>query len=452
MAMLFRKIESSIYEHFTSGNDKILVLTGARQVGKSFIIRHVARKVFRNVVEINLIEDYDGHRLFEDISDTSDFYLRLSSVAGDRLGTRDDTLVFLDEIQQYPQLFTLLKFLRQENRYTYVVSGSLLGLSLKSTTSIPLGSIDIRQMYPLDFEEFLIANGFGAEVLAAMKTKFERRESLDTVLHERVMSLFRRYLLTGGMPDAVNEYLLSHNIVKIRRIQQDIYRLYAIDAAKYDSDHRLSIERIFELIPSNMENKKKRLVYSKIENKKGKRFSDYAEETDYLTASGIALEVKAVSTPSFPLVESGLKNLLKLYLNDVGILTGILYRNNIAPIIDDECSVNLGSVYECVVAMELAAHENRLFYYDNKTKGEVDFLIDDYSKFAVTPIEVKSGKDYTVHSALSRLTSNPDYRLGEAFVLSNSPEVRRAGGISYIPVYYAMFFSGKGSEAGEILI
>ena len=138
------------------------------------------------------------------------------------------------------------------------------------------------------------------------------------------MSLFRRYLLVGGMPDAVNEYLNSHNIVKIREIQRDIQRLYAIDAAKYDAQHRLNIERIYRMIPSNMENKKKRLVYSDIENKKGKRASDYIEEIDYLIASGISLEVKAVSNPSFPLVESGIKNLLKLYLNDVGILKEIL--------------------------------------------------------------------------------------------------------------------------------
>ncbi len=450
--MLYRKIEDTIYEHFTSKNSKILAVTGARQIGKSFIIRHVASKIFKNVVEINLIEDYEKNHLFEKVASTEDFYLMVSSIAGERLGSKDDTLIFLDEIQQYPHLLTLLKFLRQENRYTYAVSGSLLGISLKSTTSIPIGSIDIKQMYPLDFEEFLIANNFGKEALAALKSSFERRESINESLHSKVMSLFRRYLLVGGMPDAVNEYLNSHNIVKIREIQRDIQRLYAIDAAKYDAQHRLNIERIYRMIPSNMENKKKRLVYSDIENKKGKRASDYIEEIDYLIASGISLEVKAVSNPSFPLVESGIKNLLKLYLNDVGILTEILYKNNISPIIDDECSVNLGSVYECAVAMELAAHDNQLFYYDNKTKGEVDYLIDNYQTLTVTPIEVKSGKDYTVHSALTKLTTNPDYRLGEAFVLSNSAQVRKEGNITYLPIYYIMFFSGKGNDAPEILI
>ena len=322
--MLYRKIEDTIYEHFTSKNSKILAVTGARQIGKSFIIRHVASKIFKNVVEINLIEDYEKNHLFEKVASTEDFYLMVSSIAGERLGSKDDTLIFLDEIQQYPHLLTLLKFLRQENRYTYAVSGSLLGISLKSTTSIPIGSIDIKQMYPLDFEEFLIANNFGKEALAALKSSFERRESINESLHSKVMSLFRRYLLVGGMPDAVNEYLNSHNIVKIREIQRDIQRLYAIDAAKYDAQHRLNIERIYRMIPSNMENKKKRLVYSDIENKKGKRASDYIEEIDYLIASGISLEVKAVSNPSFPLVESGIKNLLKLYLNDVGILKEIL--------------------------------------------------------------------------------------------------------------------------------
>ncbi|MDE6462239.1 MAG: AAA family ATPase [Muribaculaceae bacterium] len=450
--MLFRKIETSIREYFSSDRDKVLVITGARQVGKSFIIRHVASQMFRNVIEINMVEDADNARLFESVTSTDDFYLRLSIIAGDRMGDRDDTVVFIDEIQQYPHLLTMLKFLRQERRFTYVASGSLLGIALKSSTSIPLGSIEIKQMYPLDFEEFLIANNFGQAAIDIMRVKFEERQPLDQAMHNQVMGLFRRYLLTGGMPDAVNEYLRSRNMVKIREIQRDIMNLYALDASKYDSGRRLNIARIYQMIPSYMESKKKRLVYKDIEGKRGKRSSDYVEEIDYLIASGIALEVKAVSNPSFPLLESGQKNLLKLYLNDVGLLTGALYRNNIMPILDDECSVNLGSVYESVVAQELAAHNHNLFYYDNKTYGEVDYLIDNYASLTAMPVEVKSGKDYTVHSALTRLVSNRDYRIGHACVLANTREVTTDGLITYMPVYYVMFFSGLGSDSTEILL
>lgn len=450
--MLYRKIQEAIYQHFTSKVDTILVVTGARQIGKSFIIRHVASKIFKNIVEINLIDDYNGLKLFSEVSSIDEFHLRLSSVAGADLGSAENTLVFLDEIQQYPHLLTLLKFLRQEGRYTYAVSGSLLGLSLKYTSSIPVGSLTILNMYPLDFEEFLIANNVGKDAIQYLRDCFLKRKSLDETTHNMIMNLFKRYLLVGGMPQAVQNFVDSRNLVTVRKIQDDIHTLYEADAGKYDIDHRLKIERIYSMIPSAMENRKKRIIYREIERQSGKRHGNYIEEFDFLSASGIALETKAITNPSFPLIESGMKNLLKLYLNDVGMLTGILYKNNIKPVLDSECSVNLGSVYETVVAMELIAHGHKLFYYDNKKNGEVDFLIDDYYNLRALAIEVKSGKDYTVHSALTRLIDNPDYRMDEGIVLSNAREVKYVSGITYLPIYYVMFFDTKGNSEQQILL
>ena len=194
------------------------------------------------------------------------------------------------------------------------------------------------------------------------------------------------------------------------------------------------------MIPSNLENKKKRVVIQNIENIRGKRSSDYEDEFDYLINAGIALDVKAISTPTFPLIENSGKNLLKLYLNDVGLLTNILYRTNIRAVLDDVKSINLGSVYESVVASELIAHGHKLFYYDNRSKGEVDYLIDDYDSLSAVPIEVKSGKDYTVHSALNAFVQNEDYHIKKAFVVSNERNVTQNGKITYIPIYYIMFF------------
>ncbi len=450
--MLHRKIESHITKYLTHNENKVLIVSGARQVGKSFIIRHVANKLFPNFIELNLIKDYEGERLFEKVRTTDDFYLTLSMIAGDKLGTVEDTIIFLDEIQQYPHLLTMMKFLREENRFRYVASGSLLGVTLKKSTSIPLGSIDIMQMYPMDFEEFLIANGFGNDAIEFMRSQFIKRESLSESMHSRVMDLFKRYLLVGGMPEAVNTFLTTHNIVKIRDIQRDIHDLYSIDASKYDDEHRLKISRIYNLVPSNLENKKKRLIFKNIENIKGKRAENYHDEIEYLISSGITLEVKAISNPTFPLLESEHKNLLKLYLNDVGLLTAILYRNNISAILNDEASINLGSVYECAVATELASSRHNLFYYDNRTHGEVDYLIDDYSSLSVVPIEVKSGKDYKRHSALTRFVSTEDYHINYGYVLSNNREVECDGKITYMPVYYVMFMNGDGHEGDEILI
>lgn len=438
--MLYRKIEADIEKHLTSDSNKILIIDGARQIGKTYIIRHVGQKLFENYIEINLLEDSLQQRLFESARTVEDFYLQVSMIAGDRMKDKRSTLIFLDEIQAYPHLLTLLKFLKQDDKFTYIASGSLLGVTLAKTTSIPMGSIQVRHMFPMDFEEFLIANGFNQFAISAMRKKFQAMESLDENTHARVMDLFKKYLLVGGLPDAVNTYLNEKNIVSVREIQSEIHEYYAMDASKYDQENRLKIRKIYDMIPSNLENKKKRVVVQRIEDKRGKRFSDYQDEFDYLIYGGIALEVKAISTPVFPLIESSGKNLLKLYLNDVGILTGILYQHNIRAVLDDVRSINLGTVYESVVASELRAHGHSLFYYDNRSKGEVDFLIDDYDCLSAVPIEVKSGKDYTVHSALNHFLSNEDYNIAKGYVLSNERNVTQKGKVIYLPVYYVMFF------------
>ncbi|MBP5649295.1 MAG: ATP-binding protein [Clostridia bacterium] len=438
--MLYRKIGKEIETHLKSNSNKIMIVNGARQVGKSYIIRHIGNKLFANYIEINLLEDSLGNRNFEKIRTVADFYLQVSMLAGDKMKEKQNTLIFLDEIQAYPHILTLLKFLKQDDRFTYICSGTLLGVTLAKTSSIPMGSITVVQMYPLDFEEFLYANGFNEYAISALQEKFQKHEALDEATHRTVMDLFKKYLLVGGLPDAVNSYLADYNIVKVRAIQREIHEYYATDASKYDEENKLKIRRIYDMIPSTLENKKKRIIVKDIENKKGKTFTQYQDEFDYLINAGIAIEVKATSTSVFPLIESSGKNLLKLYLNDVGILTGILYKNNIRTIMDDEKSINLGTVYESVVASELKAHGRPLFYYDNRNNGEVDFLIDDYDSLSAVPIEVKSGKDYTVHSALNRFLSNPDYHVKKGYVLSNERKIYEENNVIYMPVYFCMFF------------
>ncbi len=438
--MLYRKITTLIEDHLKSDTGKILLIDGARQVGKTYIIRYIGKKLFENYIELNMVEDSVGAGLFANTRTIEDFYLQVSMVAGDRMKQKENTLIFIDEIQAYPHLLTLLKFLAQDDKFTYIASGSLLGVTLSETTSIPMGSIRKVRMFPLDFEEFLYANGMNAPAISALRKKFERIEALDESVHNKLMDLFRKYLLVGGLPDAVNAYLETKNIQLVREIQSEIHDYYAADASKYDAERKLKIRRVYDLIPSNMENKKKRIIAQNIEGKKGKVFANYSDEFEYLISSGIALNVQAISNPVFPLIESSGKNLLKLYLNDVGILTGILYGSNVRAILDDERSINLGSVYESVVASELAAHGHRLFYYDNRSKGEVDYLIDDYDALSAVPIEVKSGKDYTVHSALNNFVSNEDYHIKKAFVLSNERTVKTNKKITYLPIYYIMFF------------
>lgn len=436
-----------------SDSDRMLLIDGARQIGKSYIIRWVGQKMFSNYIEINMEEDKLGDRVFAAAKTINDFYIALSVVAGEKMKNKTSTLVFIDEIQAYDHLFTLVKFLMKDNRFTYIASGSLLGVTLKNTQSVPIGSLDIEHMFPMDFEEFLYANGVGELAVETMRESFNKRLALSDTMHGKMMDFFKKYLLVGGLPKAVETFVESRNIVAFRSIQREAHELYGIDASKYETEHnkKLKIRRIFNMIPSNLENKKKRVVIKDIENKSWKRSEDYSDEFDYLISAGIAIDVKAISTPTYPLIENSGKNLLKLYMNDVGILSGIFYRNNITAIMSDIKSINLGSIYETVVAQELKAHGYDLYYYDNKKNGEVDYLIDDADKLTNIPIEVKSGKDYNTHSALDTFLSNKDYNIKRAYVLSNEQRVYTENEITYMPIYYIMFFQNDSNVMEQLL-
>lgn len=449
--MLERKF-TQFLEHFLMEEpNKILLVNGARQIGKSYLIRYVGQKLFSHFVEINLREDVEGDQVFADVHSSNDLYMRLSNYYSKPLGNKSNTLVFLDEIQSYPHLMTMLKFLNQESRYRFIASGSQLGIALSETPSVPLGSVTIEQMYPLDFEEFLWATGIGEEWIDNIREHFIHEQALDESTHNILLKRFQYYLLVGGLPEAINNYLADRNMVRVRQTHRDIHNLYRIDASQYDEEHKLKIRKIYDLIPSNLENKKKRIVYKNIEDKKGKTFSDYADEFEYLTNSGVALEVSAISNPRFPLAESDQKKLVKLYLNDVGLLTNLLYELNVNAVLQDIKSINLGTVYESVVAQELVAHGFKLHYYDNKKKGEVDFLVDDHDNLTVLPLEIKSGKNYTEHSALTNFLETADYGINRAVVFSNEREIFKKKGVTYLPIYYCMFLNNKHSDKPVIL-
>ena len=449
--MLERKFTQCLEHFLTNEPDKILLVNGARQIGKSYLVRYVGKRLFKHFVEINLKEDKEGDQVFAGVKTTNDLYMRLGNYYSKPLGNKTDTLVFLDEIQSYPHLMTMLKFLNQEGKYRFISSGSQLGVALSETPSVPIGSIMVEQMYPLDFEEFLWATGVSKEWIEHIRGAFGREESLDETTHELLLKRFQYYLLIGGLPEAVNKYLEDRNMVRVRATHKDIRELYRIDASQYDEEHKLIIRRIYDMIPSNLENKKKRVVYNKIENKKGKHFADYADEFEYITNSGVALEVLAISNPRFPLAESEQKKLIKLYLNDVGLLTHLLYGLNVNAVLQNVRSINLGTVYESVVAQELTAHGFKLHYYDNKQKGEVDFLIDDYDTLRVLPLEVKSGKDYTEHSALTKFLETPEYGINRAIVFSNERQVYQKKGVTYMPIYYCMFLRNNAPNDAVIL-
>lgn len=435
---MYRKISKYIEDYFNNEHSKILCIDGARQTGKTYIIRECAQKHFKNFIEINLANDKAGSQSFMNVRDVDSFLLRVAAIAGSKMKDKENTVIFLDEIQVYPELLTLLKPLNEQGRYRYICSGSQLGLALNDSTLTPMGSIIEKRMYPMDFEEFLLANDVGEEVISYMKDKFLKREVIDEAIHNRIFNLFKIYLLVGGLPAAVKEYVKSKNIYKVREIHKDIIKFYADDASKYDKEHKLKIKTIYSLIPSNIENKVKRLQFKSIENKDDARYIRYEDEFDYLLSSGIALGTNAISNPKFPLIQSSCRNLIKLYMNDVGLLTNALYKTNVEAVLDNK-GVNLGAVYETFVAEELKAHDHELYYYDRKKVGEVDYLVDDYDSLSVLPLEIKSGKDYNNFRALPKLVENKEFKIKEGLILSNDKEVKKEGNITYLPIYFVMF-------------
>ena len=435
--MFYRKIEERINRYYADKNAKILVIDGARQIGKSFIIRETGKKFFKHFVEINLKDDSEGDKLFESVRTTEDFYLQVSALYGNNLGDVSETMIFLDEIQVYPHLLTMLKPLKADARYRYICSGSLLGITLQHTF-IPMGSIDEVKMFPMDFEEFLLANNVGKDVISYLRKCFAGQTPPSEGIHKTILGLFKRYLLSGGLPDSVKAFVEAKNVYTMRENQALTYKYYSDDAAKYDKEHSLKIRRIYDYLPSCMENKVKRIQFKKIEDAPKASMGRYQDEFDYLLSSGCVLGAKAISNPVFPLCESASKNLIKLYYNDVGLLTNLLYKNNIDAVLNKDSGVNLGSVYETACAMELSAHGHDLYYFDSKKVGEVDFLINDYENTSILPIEIKSGNDQNNFRAIPKLVKEP-YNLQKGYIFGNENGISSKSNLVTFPIYMIMF-------------
>ena len=431
--MIARKVETDLKRFHESEKKRALLITGARQVGKTFIIREFGRKMYQSFVEINFLENRMARELFENAKDSADLLLRLSAVVDEPL-IPGETLIFLDEVQECKEIVTAIKFLVEEGSYRYILSGSLLGVDLKDIRSVPVGYMDILEMYPLDFEEFMLANKVAPQIIENLRTAFENKSAVDALIHERVMDLFRLYLIVGGMPAAVMQYLQTNNIKDVVRIQQSILALYKKDIAKYDPENKLYLEDIFDLIPSELNSKNKRFILKNLnENFK---FSRYSNSFLWLKDAGVAHPVYCADEPVVPLLLSRATNLFKLFLSDVGLLAAMYMDDIQIKILKREKDINFGSVYENVAAQELKAHGFELYYFNSKRQGELDFLVEHRGE--VLPIEIKSGKDYTKHAALNNVLANENYNIPKAYVLHNG-NVSTSGKIVYYPIYMLMF-------------
>lgn len=430
--MLNRKIDSYL-EKYYKNDKKALLITGARQTGKSFSIRHFGTTHFKSLVEINFIEMPEAIEVISNAKNSKDMLLRLSALTNQPL-IEGQTLVFFDEVQECPEIMTAIKFLVEEGSYRYIMSGSLLGVELKDLRSEPVGYMDIKEMFPLDIEEFFMALGVNQRIWDEIKTAWEQKRSVDDFVHKKIMELFRLYLIVGGMPAVVQKYLDTNNLQEVLAEQQAIIRLYKRDIAKYDRNHKLYIEEIFELIPSELNAKNKRFILKNLnENLK---FSRYENSFIWLKEAGVALPVFNSDEPVAPLKLSRSRNLFKLFQNDIGLLA-CQYADGIQlQLLTNAKGINFGSIYENVVAQELHARGFDLYYFNSKKQGELDFIIEKDGE--IVPIEVKSGKDYQRHNALSNVMTNAEYHIPQALVFTNE-NVSQDGKVLYLPIYMVAF-------------
>jgi predicted AAA+ superfamily ATPase len=435
--MLKRKIDQYI-KHYYDTSRNTLLITGARQIGKTYSIREFG-KSFKSFIEINFVDNPDAIEIFKGSKSSADILLRLSAMTSIPL-IKGETLIFFDEVQRCPDIVTAIKFLVDEGSYRYILSGSLLGVELKDLRSEPVGYMGIKDMYPLDFEEFISGVGINDKVIESLRNAWESRTAVDEFIHNKMIELFRLYLVVGGMPAAVSKYIESNNLQEVMAVQKDIIRLYKRDIAQYDPLNKLYIEDIFELIPPELNAKNKRFILKNLnENAK---FGHYQNSFLWLKNAGVTLPVYNVEEPKMPLLLSRSRNLLKLFQNDIGLLAAQYADGIQLRIIKGDKDINFGSIYENVVAQELVAHGLIPYYYNNKKRGELDFVIEYAGK--ILPIEVKSGKDYDTHRALSNIMDCSEYELPEAIVLSNN-NLRIDHKIVYAPIYMIMFLENKSS-------
>lgn len=427
-----RRIFNILSNHYQN-NKSALLVTGARQIGKTYSIRQFGKESFDCFVEINFIDMPEAVELFNSAKNSQELLLRISLLAKTTLKP-GRTLIFLDEVQECKAIVTAIKFLVDEGSYRYVLSGSLLGVELKDVRSVPVGYMDVREMSPLDFEEFLWALGVSENVVLQLKDSFERCTPVDEFVHKKIMELYRLYLIIGGMPAVVAEYLKSNNLQKVARIQESIIKMYKKDIGKYDPHNKLYLDEIFDLIPPELNAKNKRFILKNLnENVK---FSRQENSFIWMKDAGVALPTFNVEVPKRPLLLAKSRNLFKLFMNVIGLLA-CMYADGIQMrILNGNKDINFGSIYENAVAQELHANGIPLYYFNNKKQGELDFVVELDGK--VVPIEVKSGKGYERHNALGNVMENAEYGIERAYVLCND-NVKTVGNVVYLPVYMAMF-------------
>ena len=441
---MFRK-DSITIEEWIKNSNKALLVTGARQIGKTWLIRDEIEKSGYTKFEINFIDQPDMVHYLDAEMGADEFLVKLRMIMPEDCKPHE-TIVFFDEIQKCPEIVTKIKFLVDEGSFKYVMSGSLLGVELKGIASAPVGYLSVLRMYPMDFEEFMIANHVSKATLDMLKDKFETVQPVDEFIHQKLLALFFVYLIVGGMPDAVKTYIATKDIREVDKIQRDIVTQYKEDFSQYESgDKKLKLISIYDIIPAELNKQNKKFVFTMLD--KELKFDRYENSFLWLKDAGVAFPVYNVEAPVIPLLASKSSNVFRLFSSDIGLLTSAYPAATKIELINKNGEVNNGAHFENAVAQQLLCNGFELYFCKKKNIGELDFLIEMDGK--VVPIEVKSGKAYKTHKALDHFMNVLDYHIEKAFVFSTG-NVEKDGKVTYLPIY--MCYLVKEQSIGQLIV
>ena len=441
---MYRK-DSIIIEEWLKRSDKALLVTGARQIGKTWLIREEIAKSGYRKFEVNFIDQPDLVDYLNVKMSANEFLVKLKMIMPEDCKPQE-TVVFFDEIQKCPEIVTKIKFLVEEGSFKYVMSGSLLGVELKGITSVPVGYLTVLTMYPMDFEEFMIANNVSKTTLEMLKAKFETCQPVDEFIHQKLLSLFFIYLIVGGMPDAVKIYIATKDIREVDKVQRDIVALYKEDFSQYESeDKKLKLISIYDIIPAELNKQNKKFVFTMLN--KELKFDRYENSFLWLKDVGVALPVYNVEAPVIPLKASKSSNVFRLFSNDTGLLTSAYPAETKLELINKNSEVNNGAHFENAVAQQLTANGLEPYFCKKKNIGELDVLVEMDGK--VVPIEVKSGKAYKAHKSLDNFMKISDYHIEKAYVLSVA-NMEQEGSVVYLPIY--MCYLLKERKIGKLIV
>lgn len=433
--MLKRTVYDKLIRWKESQNRRALCIIGARQTGKTTIIREFGKKNYKYFVEINFVTDKDAEKIFDDSLDADTIIENLTAFKMQKMEP-GETLVFLDEIQECPNARSAIKFLVEDGRFDYIESGSLLGVRHRDVRSYPVGFEEICYMYPMSFEEFIIANGVQESTLEMLDSCCRTESEVSQSVHDTMLKLFYTYIVVGGMPAAVQTYITTHDIGKVVNIQREILELYRLDISKYaEGNDKIKIRAIFDSIPSQLDDKNRRFFLSKVD--KNGRQNRYENSFLWLSDAGVALPSYNVTEPQPPLQLNEKRNIFKLFMNDTGLLCAACMKNIQFDILQGNVAVNMGSILENLFAQAIKCNGFSLNYYESKKYGEIDFVVQ--NGMMIDLIEIKSGNDYTKHPALDNMMKTDNWSFGEKIVLCKG-NIRKQGEILYLPWYMIMFY------------